>query len=178
MHKFIHYLIFRLGQIRLAIYGLIALGLISTIVFIQLIPAKKLEVVNVQESIDLLRQQGAAVKQTEVLESPASKFYKQLPDSDQLKPMLEFIFKLKTDKKLTIDTINYELEEQAEISFASYKIQAPVTGTYLDLMKFVQKILETYPNIALSNISISRESSQVNLINAEIELLVYLKKDL
>lgn len=173
-----HHIIFSLGQIRLAIYGLIVLSLIIMIVFIQLIPAKKLETVNVQNGIDLLLKQGAVINPATILESPVSKFYKQLPDSAQLKPMLEFIFKLTTDKKLTIDTINYELEEQSEISFATYKIQAPVTGTYLDLMKFVQKILETYPNIALSIISISRENSQANLIDAEIELLVYLKKDL
>jgi Tfp pilus assembly protein PilO len=178
MYKFIHYIVFKLSQIRLAIYGLIALGLIITIVFIQLIPAKKLEVINLQKNIDLLLNQGAVIYPATILESPVAKFYKQLPDSAQLKPMLEFIFKLTTDKKLTIDTINYELAEQSEISFATYKIQAPVTGTYLDLMKFVQKILETYPNIALSNISISRENSQANLIDAEIELLVYLKKDL
>lgn len=177
MPKLIQYIIFKLSQIRLATYALIVFSLITTILFIKLIPTKKIEVANAQKSIDLQHLQGATTNQADILGSPVSKFYKQLPDGHQLKPMLEYIFKLTSDKKLTIDTINYELSEQSEVSFATYKIQAPVTGTYLDLMKFVQKILEAYPNIALGNVSMSRENSQTNLIDAEIELLVYLKKD-
>lgn len=177
MRKAINHIVFSLRHTRLPVFGLVGLAVIVLVLFIELLPRKKIELIDAQSSLDNLRRQGLTVNQSENSESPVSKFYKKLPDSHQLKPMLEFIFELTADKRLTIDTINYELEELPEVSFATYKIQAPVTGTYLDLMKFIQKILETYPSIALTNISIGRESSQSNLINAEIELSVHLKKD-
>lgn len=169
---------FKLSRARLASYGLVTLCLITLIVFYKLIPIKKLELNKLQENTKALLQPSNSDNRLEPTQSPVSKLYKDLPESRQIDSVLAFVFKLAADKKLTIDTINYQLEEQPKVTFAIYKIQAPVTGSYLDLMKFIQKILETYPYIALTNLSISRENSQSNLIDAEFELSVYFKKDL
>lgn len=177
MRKITDSIFFRSNQTRLVTYGLVVLILINITLFYKLIRIKKLELMQLQEDVNTVIKLPNSNNLLKPLESPVSKFYKQLPDSRQINTILAFIFKLAAEKKLTIDTINYQLEEQAEVSFSIYKIQAPVAGTYLDLMKFVQRVLDIYPSIALTNLSMSRENSQSNLVDAEIELSVYLKKD-
>jgi hypothetical protein len=104
-------------------------------------------------------------------------FYQQLPNEAQVKEILAQFYSEAETNNVEVSTVQYSLEETADVSFAAYKLSAPIFGEYLDMMQLVKIMLETYPTLGLKQFRLIREDRKNNLVSAELEFVIYMKKD-
>jgi len=57
-----------------------------------------------------------------------------------------------------------------------YQIKLPLTGSYIQIRRFINQVLNAMPSIALSDISIKREDISSEVIDARIQFTLYLQK--
>lgn len=107
----------------------------------------------------------------------ARSFYQQLPNETQVKEILAQFYNEAEVNNVEVSTVQYSLEETVDVSFAAYKLSAPIFGEYLDMMQLVKSMLETYPTLALKQLRLIREDKKDNLVSAELEFVIYMKKD-
>jgi hypothetical protein len=107
----------------------------------------------------------------------AHSFYQQLPNEIQVKEILAQFYSEAEVSNVDVSTVQYSLEETADVSFAAYKLSAPIFGEYLDMMQLVKIMLETYPTLALKQLRLIREDRKDNLVSAELEFVIYMQKD-
>lgn len=169
--------LFLCQHVRWQVYLLTLLIVFSALIFLILLPAKRLELRSSERLLALARAEPSNPQLVTQRNDFATLFYRQLPTNAQLKEIQAFFFEQAAAKRLDIDTVNYQLEDSQDATFSTYVMQVPVSGTYLEIMGFVRKMLESYPTIALTGIAMSREAVQSNQVDAEIELSVYIKKD-
>ena len=104
-------------------------------------------------------------------------FYQHLPNQFQVKEILADFYKVAEEEGLEVPTVRYTLDETHDVSFSGYKLSAPVYGEYLHIMNLIQIMVENHPSLALTKVRFLREDQKNNLISAEIELVIFMKKD-
>jgi Tfp pilus assembly protein PilO len=172
MHKIIF---FSKNITRTACFLVLLLAAVL-IVFLYVIPLKKNQLQQSTNDYKATLQSRNQFSAEVIEDRSISNFYEQLISSAELEDTLGFFFEQAAHKSLKIETTNFHLEEQKEISFAIYKMQVPISGTYINILSFTQKVLETYPTIALIDISLGRENSNSNFVDGQLEFWVYTKK--
>lgn len=94
----------------------------------------------------------------------------ELPDT------LDFIYQVAKRNKVTLDEITYQYSELTMINAASYELDIPIYGNYLDVRKFLAELLKK-PNhaIAINHINLARDDVLSKDLDGMLNLTIYMK---
>jgi Tfp pilus assembly protein PilO len=102
-------------------------------------------------------------------------FYDVLPTQTEASSKFSAILRVATDNGLVINKVEYEQPLSAS-PLIQYQIKLPLTGSYMQIRQFINQVLNTLPSIALIDISLKREDTVTDLVDAQIQFTLYLQK--
>lgn len=113
-------------------------------------------------------------KHTLPMESNLSLFYKTFPPEQSAVNQLEKIYKSADSESLLLSQGEYKLTKEKEGHLESYQITLPVKGSYIQIRKFIAKVMNSAPTVALDSISFRRESIGGTALEAKIQFSIFL----
>ena len=171
----------RLGNEGLIGVGVLALCLIYYL--FALTPTLE-HIEQMQQHIDELKEsiQNSASNTAALRnKSPAeqlSAYYKFFPSEKSSPQWLEKIYQAAQDESVQLDEGDYRPSNKKGEEVVHYQINLPVRGSYLQLRKFLAKVLSEIPNISLDQISYERSKIGDSAVDANIRLTLYLRASL
>jgi Tfp pilus assembly protein PilO len=102
-------------------------------------------------------------------------FYRSLPPETAIPDLMEKIFDAASDSDLSTENGEFKLFRQKEADFSRYQIILPVQGSYADIRKFSNRVLQEIPSVALDDIGFSREDVHNPEVKAQIRFTLYLR---
>ena len=114
------------------------------------------------------------VKRTLPMESSLTSFYKNFPSEPSAVNQLEKIYKSADSESLLLSQGEYKLTKEKEGHLESYQVTLPVKGSYIQIRKFIAKVMNSVPTAALDGISFRRESVGGTELEAKIQFSIYL----
>lgn len=114
------------------------------------------------------------VKRTLPMESSLTLFYKTFPPEQSAVNQLEKIYKSADSESLLLSQGEYKLTKEKEGHLESYQITLPVKGSYVQIRKFIAKVMNSVPTAALDGISFRRESIGGTELEAKIQFSIFL----
>lgn len=105
----------------------------------------------------------------------AQSFYDVLPEQREANNKIGVILDVATDTGLVIDKVEYE-QPLSSSPLMQYQIKLPLTGSYMQIRRFINQVLNAMPSIALSDLSLKREDISSEVIDARIQFTLYLQK--
>lgn len=103
-------------------------------------------------------------------------FYHTLSPEKSVPDFLEKIFDAAYENELILDQGQFKRVQAPEgVTFSQYQMVLPVTGSYAEIRKFVNKVLQEIPSAALDDINFSREDVKTPEVEAKTRFTVYLK---
>ena len=103
------------------------------------------------------------------------RFYALLPLQDEANNKITEILHAATSVGIAINKVEYS-SSSASSSLIKYQIRIPVQASYVQIRQFINAVLNTLPTVALNDISMKREDIGSDLIEANIQLTMYLRK--
>ena len=126
-------------------------------------------------------------KNQEVLEQDIKQFYALFPAGANLPQFLETIAQTAVKHGLKLNRGDYKLSAQqlAKTStvqnkqgqFSRYEIVLPVTGQYVQIKKFISKVLQLIPALALGDLQIKRATTTSPVVEARLVFVLILQGD-
>ena len=113
-------------------------------------------------------------KRTLPVESSLTSFYKTFPPEQSAVDQLEKIYKSADSESLLLLQGEYKLTKEKEGHLESYQITLPVKGSYIQIRKFIAKVMNSVPTAALESISFRRESIAGATLEAKIQFSIFL----
>jgi len=108
------------------------------------------------------------------VESGLTSFYKTFPSGQSAVNQLEKIYKSAESESLVLSQGEYKLTKAKEGHLESYQITLPVKGSYIQIRKFIAKVMNSVPTAALESISFRRESIAGATLEAKIQFSIFL----
>lgn len=110
-------------------------------------------------------------------ESDASRlavFYRALPPASSLPDWLSKVYRAARDQSIGLDRGEYKFGRDKGAKLAVYHINLPVRGSYVQIRKFVEQVLNQIPAAALEGISFKREDIGNRTVEARVGFSLYL----
>ena len=104
-------------------------------------------------------------------------FYKLLPAEDQAPKAFQQILAMANDQGVEPEKSEYQSARNPAAAFTRYQMTLPLHGRYLDIRKFVIQVLNTLPNVALSEINVKRGESNSEQVEARLRFSIYTAAD-
>ncbi|BCM25648.1 type 4a pilus biogenesis protein PilO [Methyloradius palustris] len=104
-------------------------------------------------------------------------FYKLLPAEDQAPKAFQQILVMANDQGVEPEKSEYQSARNPSAIFTRYQMTLPMHGRYLDIRKFVIQVLNTLPNVALSEISFKRDEANPEQVEARLRFSIYTTAD-
>jgi len=104
-------------------------------------------------------------------------FYHFLPAEHQTTNLLATILVAANDNELTVDKADYALTRNSQAAFSRYQITMPISGSYVNIRKFTNQVLNTLPAAALNEITFKRQDISAETIEARLRFTIYLGKE-
>lgn len=106
----------------------------------------------------------------------AQRFYAFLPKQNEANSEISQILSEVNRAGLVMDKVEYS---QSNVSSAiiQYQIKLPLSGSYMQIRQFLNQVLKTFPSIALSDISLARNDVTSEILDARIQLTLYLSNE-
>lgn len=101
-------------------------------------------------------------------------FYKLLPPEQSAVRLLEKIYQTADKESLRLTQAEYKFTRGKAGHLGSYQVSLPVRGSYIQVRKFIAKVMNTLPTVALDGISFSRESIGGAELEARIQFTIFL----
>ena len=108
------------------------------------------------------------------IESSLTTFYKTFPSQQSAVKQLEIIYKSAESESLILSQGEYKLTNEREGHLESYQITLPVKGSYIQIRKFIAKVMNSVPTVALDGISFKRESTGGTNLEAKIQFSIFM----
>lgn len=102
-------------------------------------------------------------------------FFRALPPESTSSDQIENLFDAAYENNLAPQTGEFVLIREPGAGFSRYQVTLPVQGTYPDLRKFANRVLEEIPSAALESITLSRENLKTNEVDANLQFTIYLR---
>jgi Tfp pilus assembly protein PilO len=160
--------------------GTVALGLIVCNVafyFSALVPA--------QENIAALQQQTASL-QERTLHSPKpqesdagpegqlSTFYKDFQNGEHIPDQLEKIYRAAESSGIKLTQGGYRLIPDQDGKLMRYQITLPLTGSYVNIRKFLAQVMSDVPVLSLDSVSFQRQKISESVLESQVKLTLYM----
>ncbi|HTN94273.1 MAG TPA: type 4a pilus biogenesis protein PilO [Gallionella sp.] len=166
----------RLGMSGLAGMVLVALSLGIILGFT--LPAETRLKDITSEVAELQRLQKAAlsnpVAPARSVESDLVAFYKSLPPERNVTKLLDEIYKSANSASLRLNQGEYKYTREKAGRLENYQLILPVKGSYVQVRKFIAKVLNGLPAAALNGVSFKRETIGTSDLEAKIQFTIYL----
>lgn len=107
-------------------------------------------------------------------ESGLAAFYKLLPPEQSAIQVLEKIYQTAGNESLRLTQAEYKFTRGKAGHLGSYQVSLPVRGSYIQVRKFIAKVLNTLPMVALDGISFSRETIGGTELEGRIQFTIFL----
>ena len=123
-----------------------------------------------RHSLDLANP--AAPKQP--TESGITAFYKSLPSDKNATQQMRKIYQIAGKQSLQLSQGEYKFSHEKDAHLGSYQITLPVKGSYVQVRKFIAKVMNAMPMVALDGVSFKRESIGGTEVEAKIQFTIFL----
>jgi hypothetical protein len=107
-------------------------------------------------------------------ETGLTAFYKSLPPEQSATKLLDKIYKSASNASLHLDQGEYKFIRGKAGHLGNYQVTLPVKGSYVQVRKFIAKVLNGLPTAALDGVSFRRESIGGSDLEAKIQFTIYL----
>jgi Tfp pilus assembly protein PilO len=121
-----------------------------------------------------LKRQLADPQRSMPVESSLDLFYKRLPPERNATEALKKIYKLANNESLFLAKGEYKFTRGKAGHMGNYQVTLPVKGSYVQVRKFIAKVLNGMPTVALDGVSFKRESIGGTDLEAKIQLTIFL----
>lgn len=102
-------------------------------------------------------------------------FERFLPPVDDLPALLRALYDAAERQHLTLAQADYRYQHGRDSLILGYRIALPVKGGYLAIRRFLGAALDAVPSLALESIHFSRQRPDDVNVEAQVELLLYLR---
>ncbi|MEZ0231597.1 MAG: type 4a pilus biogenesis protein PilO [Methylophilaceae bacterium] len=103
-------------------------------------------------------------------------FYQFLPTEREATALLSVILASASDNGLVLDKADYALTRNSQAAFSRYQITMPVSGSYVQIRRFSNQVLNALPAAALNEISFKRQDIGTEKVEAKLRFTVYLRR--
>jgi len=103
------------------------------------------------------------------------RFYEVLPDQDGFNQAITEILHTAEDYGFLPDRSDYTESLVLQARMVRYQIKLPLIASYIEVRKFISDVMNAQPTIALHNVSFSRDDINEELVDANIEFVLYTK---
>lgn len=100
-------------------------------------------------------------------------FYAVLPAQDEHNKKIAEILHTAEINGLTPVRSDYLARAVPQSMMVQYQIRLPLVGRYLTIRKFITDVMNTQPSVALRNISFRRENLDSDVVDANVEFILY-----
>lgn len=165
----------------LGVPGLAGLGLIALTlaVFLGIIlPAEFKLLSSVNAIADLQSRHNMALANPAhhalPMESGLTAFYKSLPSERNATQQMRRIYQIAGNQSLQLSQGEYKFTREKDAHLGSYQITLPVKGSYVQVRKFIAKVMNTMPMVALDGVTFKRETIGGAEVEAKIQFTIFL----
>ena len=161
------------GMVGLAFVVLAAGGYLGIILPDQL----KLERLTHEVAAEQERQKTARLKPAVGARSTAASlhtFYEFFPARQKAPRLLAAIYKAARDESINLKEGEYKYGLAKAGRLSTYQVNLPVKGSYVQIRKFIAKVLNSVPSAALNEVSFKREIVGSTDLDAKISFTIYL----
>ena len=130
------------------------------------------EAVDVQNRYKM--EQANPVARELSVESSLTSFYKLLPPEQSATKLLDKIYKSASKESLRLTQGEYKFTKEKAGHLGNYQIILPVKGSYVQVRRFIAKVLNGVPSAALDGVSFRRETIGGTELEAKIQFTIFL----
>jgi Tfp pilus assembly protein PilO len=131
-----------------------------------------------QEVADVQAQQKSAgmnpVADTHSSAAHLRAFYEFFPARQSAPQLLGTLYKAAHAESLSLSEGEYKYSVGKAGAMGMYQVELPVKGSYVQIRKFIVKVLNTMPSAALEEVSFKRESVGSGVLEARIRFIIYM----
>ena len=107
-------------------------------------------------------------------ESGLSAFYQSLPPEQSATALLDRIYRSASKASLQLAHGEYKFTREKAGHVGGYQVILPVRGSYVQVRRFIAKVLNGVPTAALDGVSFRRETIGGADLEAKIQFTIYL----
>jgi Tfp pilus assembly protein PilO len=107
-------------------------------------------------------------------EEQLANFYGAFPAIETAPDLLDKIYRAAAHRGLTLMQGEYRTKHERSSLLTRYQIALPVTGPYTQVREFIAEVLRKIPFVALDNVSFQRERIGEPVVEARINMTLYL----
>ena len=130
-----------------------------------------------QEVADAQAQQKAGLTPVADTYSSAARlhaFYEFFPARQNAPQLLGMLYKAASAESISLSEGEYKYSLGKAGAIGMYQVDLPVKGTYVQIRKFIVKVLNSMPSAALEEVSFKRESVGSGELEARIRFTIYM----
>ncbi len=161
------------GLSGLVLIGISLVGLLGLI-----LPSEANLRGSTEELVNLQKRHNAdltnPVARSLPIESGLDSFYKRLPPEQSATKQIKKIYKFASGESLQLTQGEYKFTREKAGRLGGYQIILPVKGSYIQVKKFIAKVMNTMPMVALDEISFKRETIGGAEVEAKIQFTIFL----
>lgn len=102
-------------------------------------------------------------------------FYNIMPDEATTEQSISAIFDAAFESDMIVQQANYKKTPIKDTTIVQYQIEMPVTGTYPNISKFINRVLTEHPTAMLDSLKMSRQDAVDRELDAELHFTLLLK---
>lgn len=177
LKQFIAEIIYRVRLLAWPLLLGVVLLVISLIVALAILLPQASEIKQLQEHVAQLRQHAPGIESARVDSSPQAllkNFYKTLPPESDAPRLVGVVLRALSNHGITPDRVEYQLSPSNKLPYKLYVLTLPVHAEYVAVRKFVNQILNTLPNAAISEMSFRRDETGDGLVEARLRITLYM----
>ena len=129
-------------------------------------------------AIEQMRQKEALLHPVSDSHSKGSdlqKFYEFFPARHNAPKLLAVLYKVAREESINLKNGEYKYTLGNAGGLVMYKVNFPVKGSYIQIRKFIVKVMNAVPSVALNEISFKRDIIGSTDLDAKISFTIYLK---
>jgi Tfp pilus assembly protein PilO len=104
-------------------------------------------------------------------------FYEFFPARQSAPQLLGTLYKAAHAESLSLSEGEYKYSVGKAGAMGMYQVELPVKGSYVQIRKFIVKVLNTMPSAALEEVNFKRESIGSGELEARIRFTIYMSAE-
>ena len=159
--------------------GLLGLGLIAAAIAVQTGPVQwtRQEIRELQATISHARTIPAESNSQAGYEEQLAQFHDFFPSYQTLPQQLQILHEVTGKQELLMGKVDYKLSAVNGTSLKRYEVAYTLVTDYPSLRVYLATLLRTLPNAALEDLELQRIDDESSLLQAKLNLVIYLRDD-
>lgn len=106
-----------------------------------------------------------------------AEFYRFFPEDAVMTDVLGRIYAAAARENLVLEHGEYQLVPAQEGKLVRYNLTLPIKGPYTKLRRFIAKVLQDNPSLALEGVSFSRQAVMEIGVSAQVRMTLFLRAE-